>query len=128
MSRMPVSASAVLSGRETIPDTITASQWRDQNVRTRDVGGRITGELELMCAVLECAVADLGKGGCGPSTARAWFASEDREWPYSFLNIAEALDVPADKLRRALGVRRRVDYRHDDWEVRVLAGPTEGGE
>jgi hypothetical protein len=31
--------------------------------------------------------------------AEAWFAADDREWPFSFLNICQAIGVEPDRVR-----------------------------
>ena len=31
--------------------------------------------------------------------ARSWFVSNDTEWPYSFLNVCESLDVSPENIR-----------------------------
>jgi hypothetical protein len=51
-----------------------------------------------------------------------WIASNDREWPYSFLNICDGLELEPDRLRSGLlrfvddtrrsHGRRRQYYRH----------------
>jgi hypothetical protein len=68
-----------------------------------------SAERALMRAVLEDAILCIG-GPTGASRskaelareARAWVASEDRLWPYSFENICDVLGLAADTLRRRL--------------------------
>lgn len=70
------------------------------------VGG---GERALMRAVLEDAIRCLGGAG-GPmrlrpslaAEARRWVADEDRQWPYSFENICEALGLDPAHVRSRL--------------------------
>ena len=72
-------------------------------------------EKRLMVAVLQTVVDDCGglgyRRGTGhePHTnlrhtrqAKAYAASADRAWPFSFENLCDALDVDAPCLRRAL--------------------------
>lgn len=73
-------------------------------------------EKRLMLAVLEDAVAILSRPGASRSAAqrlateevRRWCASEDRVWPFSFVNICEALGFEPASLRDAL-----LTLRHD---------------
>lgn len=66
-------------------------------------------ERRLMAAVLWRAVDDSQGSGFPMATesrkilkARAYVASRDRTWPFSFENLCESLDVSARHLRRAL--------------------------
>jgi hypothetical protein len=69
----------------------------------------------LMMAVLQTVIDDVqgsahrrASGHAGPADrreverARAYIASVDRSWPFSFENVCEAVGVDADSLRRAL--------------------------
>jgi len=67
-------------------------------------------EQRLMAAVLEDAMRELarsseiwvGPAGRGRAEVQAWVESDDVTWPFSFLNVCDALDLnPA-------GVRRRI--------------------
>ena len=70
----------------------------------------IRPELRLMLAVLEEAVgdfqrhvaADTREGQRHFQEAEAWFASSDADWPFSFLNICEALQFEPDYVRAGL--------------------------
>lgn len=64
-----------------------------------------------MLAVLEDAVATVGRSteiGCTNADRRAleevrrWCSSEDRTWPFSFVNVCETLGFDAMKLRNGL--------------------------
>ena len=63
-------------------------------------------EGRLMLAVLQDAVAALLKGvraPQGPSQELvSWFLADDVDWPFSFVNICEMLDVDAARLRTRL--------------------------
>jgi hypothetical protein len=62
---------------------------------------------KLALAVLEQALEDVERyrsardGHCRRlyRNARGWLLSGDREWPYSFSNVCELLDVPAERIR-----------------------------
>jgi hypothetical protein len=78
--------------------------------------GEVCSERRLAVAVFSQAADDLHKfryaqGGAGYSLyadARKWIASNDRLWPYSFLNLCDALHLAADVIRvELLGNRSR---------------------
>jgi len=67
-------------------------------------------ERQLAVAVLSQAADDLRKfryarRGSGYSLyadARNWITSNDRKWPYSFLNLCDVLHLAADAIRAEL--------------------------
>jgi hypothetical protein len=69
-----------------------------------------TPEQRLMVAVLEDAMRELVRPGGEWLGARArrraeieaWFASDDVAWPFSFVNVCEALDLDVARFRSAL--------------------------
>jgi hypothetical protein len=70
-----------------------------------------SGEARLAMAVLVRAIEDLRKfrGGIEGSEAgqlyrqaRRWIASNDRHWPYSFVNVSEILNIPSERTRTRL--------------------------
>jgi hypothetical protein len=81
--------------------------------------GRLDGpQRRLMVAVLQTAIDDCQ----GTATARAlgtpvatntraareaiaFFESQDRSWPYSFVNICEAIGLDANALRQTISQR-----------------------
>jgi hypothetical protein len=82
---------------------------------------RRTPEQRLMRAVLENALRELVRPGAGWDGVRArrraevqlWLASDDVAWPFSFVNVCEALDLDPSEVRSYLGPpargpRRRV--------------------
>jgi len=81
-------------------------------------GPRRTPEQRLMGAVLEDALRELVRPGGTWDGARArrraevrtWLASDDVAWPFSFVNVCEALDLDPGELRSYLWapVRRPV--------------------
>jgi hypothetical protein len=77
-------------------------------------GGGHSPERELAAAVLDAAVVDLEKYRYARGRYRQrmywqayqWVASEDRSWPFSFVNICESLRLAPEALRvRLLGQR-----------------------
>ena len=77
--------------------------------------GALPPERRLMMAVLARALLDLQMhAGTGTLRARrhraeveAWFVSDDRVWPCSFVNLCHALDLDADAVRSSLVGWRR---------------------
>jgi len=81
----------------------------DREESSLSLAGPAAGERALLRALLEDAVnCATGEGGSArtrverAAEARDWFASEDRQWPFSFENICDVFDIPADTLRRNL--------------------------
>ena len=81
------------------------------NTDGRQSGSReVCPERQLAVAVLSRAADDLRKfryarRGSGYSLyadARNWITSNDRKWPYSFLNLCDALHLAADVMRSEL--------------------------
>jgi hypothetical protein len=72
--------------------------------------GKVCPERKLAVAVFSQAANDLWKfrhsrRGAGYSLyadARNWITSNDRKWPYSFLNLCDALHLAADVVRAEL--------------------------
>ncbi len=64
-------------------------------------------EKALAAGVLRQAASDLRRfhqsedavGREMHSDARSWFNSNDRDWPYSFLNVCELLGISAEDIR-----------------------------
>ena len=88
---------------------INSSERR--NTDGRQSGSReVCPERQLAVAVRSQAADDLRKfrharRGSGYSLyadARKWIASNDRLWPYSFLNLCDALHLAADVMRAEL--------------------------
>jgi hypothetical protein len=75
---------------------------------------RRTPEQRLMVALLEDAVRELVRpevAWMGAAARRraevwSWVESDDVAWPFSFLNVCDALDLDAEKLRARLTGRR----------------------
>jgi len=73
---------------------------------TAKTRGSIQPEKRLMLAVLEDAVGlYLRVPQLVPET-EAWIQEDDRSWPYSFVNLCEALELDRSAVRAALRRRR----------------------
>jgi len=80
-------------------------------------------EQQLMAAVLEDAMRELlrpvqpwiGSAWRQRAELQAWFESDDLAWPFSFLNVCEALDLDPARLRRRVAL-----LASDDGRGRVL--------
>lgn len=74
---------------------------------TNELATGLEPERALAAGVLRQATADLrrfreSKDAIGREMyldARTWFDSNDSEWPYSFLNVCEALRLSPDEVR-----------------------------
>jgi hypothetical protein len=67
----------------------------------------VCGERALMLAVLEDAIRCLDSPrGRLAREAHDWILADDDGWPFSFVRIAEALGVEAQRLRAAITSRR----------------------
>jgi hypothetical protein len=88
-------------------------------------GGPITPERALMVVVLWQAASDLQKFRFAKSRkqqrlymeAYKWVASDDRGWPYSFVNLCEALKVSPEYLRAGMLDGRRASEKTDGTSV-----------
>jgi hypothetical protein len=78
-----------------------------------DIWGRsryVSPERALVLAILEQALGDLEKYRYATRRrqqrlymeAYKWVASDDREWPYSFVNLCETLGVSPESVRERL--------------------------
>lgn len=91
------------------PETVLPEQYLA-------AASRETPEHRLCLAVLEDAIRDLGRAPRGDRDTRrrdawAWFASDDTAWPFSFVNIAAALGLYPDQLRRTHLERVKLGHR-----------------
>jgi len=88
------------------PEVALPAQFHDLWHRSR----AIAPEKALAIAVLTQAVLDLYKYRFAKRRrqqrlymeAYRWVASDDREWPYSFVNLCDALDLSPESLREQL--------------------------
>ena len=82
----------------------------DNGLKDDRQSGRVCPERKLAVAVFSRAANDLWKfrharRGAGYSLyadARNWITSNDRKWPYSFLNLCDVLNLAADAIRAEL--------------------------
>jgi hypothetical protein len=96
------------------PETVLPAQFFSRT----QIDAGLQPEKRLMLAVLEDAVGTYQKYALARDRraqalfveAEAWFASDDTEWPYAFLNVCHALDIEVDYLRQ--GLRRWRDSQH----------------
>jgi hypothetical protein len=125
-------ADAKASAEESIsrlfePDTILPSQFSDRV----NLGPSSYPEKRLMLAVLEDAVATFQRyvdardrrGQRLHREAEEWFESDEKEWPFAFENICNALDIEAEYLRRGLVSWKERQLRKDDSGARVYRFP-----
>jgi hypothetical protein len=86
------------------PDTVSPEQFRDLWSGTTES----TSEIRLAMAVLVRAIEDLRRfrGGVDGSEmqrlyrhAHRWVASNDRQWPYSFVNVSDILGISSARVR-----------------------------
>lgn len=98
--------SGILSEDLLTPEQILPVQFQDLWHRSRT----LTPERLLAVAVLWQAAMDLQKFRYAPRRkkqrlyreAYQWVASDDRAWPYSFVNLCDMLSVSTQCLRREL--------------------------
>ena len=78
-----------------------------QEIRPIDAP-RMEPHRRLMAAVLKTVLDDVrgpsrrASGQRAHEQARAYVASTDRSWPFSFENVCEAIGIDSGSLRRAL--------------------------
>ncbi|HEV7733800.1 MAG TPA: hypothetical protein VGR62_16645 [Candidatus Binatia bacterium] len=89
----------------------------------------ISGERALMLAILEdairCAQAPQKGRQRMARDAQAWMRSRNLTWPFSFVNICDTLDLPADKLRAAV-LGRVHEMRRSMWDPEKVRELSEG--
>ena len=98
------------SAVELEPESVLPSQYFAQAA----VDASLQPEKRLMLAVLEDAVGSYQKFASARertgqrlfAEVEDWFLSDDQDWPYSFVNISQALGLDAAYLRRGLGLWR----------------------
>jgi hypothetical protein len=104
------------------PDFVLAEQFFDG----RRAG--LDGERSLMLAVLrdavECyqkyALARDPRGRFEFDEARRWIDSEERDWPYSFENICDVLDIDPIYLREGLARYAPRGFRREMRKPRIV--------
>ena len=78
------------------------------------VGAVLQPEARLMLAVLEDAISVLGRREVFATTSgqrllretEGWFAADDVDWPFSFVNVCDALHLDVSRLRAWLAQQR----------------------
>jgi hypothetical protein len=109
------------------PETVLPSQFFDRF----QIDASLQPEKRLMLAVLEDAVGTFQKHVTTPTRrgrrllaeAEEWFASSDREWPFGFENICQALDLEPDYIRAGLARWRSREESADAGSSKVLRFP-----
>lgn len=94
-------------GAELEPEVMLPSQYFGSAL----VDSSLQPEKRLMLAVLEDAVGTFQKyvnarernGLRLFEEVEEWFDSNDQQWPYSFVNVSQALGLDVSYLRRGLG-------------------------
>ncbi len=94
------------TGAELEPEVMLPSQYYSQG----GVDSSLQPEKRLMLAVLEDAVGTFQKyananernGQRLFADVEEWFESDDLEWPYSFVNVSNALGLDVSYMRRGL--------------------------
>ena len=103
---MPTMWSGVLFEEKLEPEVVTPEQFYQGSRRKLAV----MPEMALAQSVLERAIFDLQEYRYGKRRrdqrlymdAYEWVACDDRRWPFSFINLCEILNLPADVLRARL--------------------------
>ena len=88
---------------------------------------QVCGERRLMAAILEDAIdcfqkylwAKDNRSRNLRQEAENWFFSDDDSWPFSFINVCEALDLEPDFLRRGLTAWKELQLAR---RARVVSG------
>jgi hypothetical protein len=84
-----------------------------------DPGGRDQPEKQLAIAVLFQAIKDVTRvskshvyhARSTPMKALKWIFSDDRSWPYSFVNLCETLQMSTGKIRAFVERERGTNHQ-----------------
>lgn len=84
--------------------------WGEETPATEPGTHEASGETVLAAAVLQLAFEDLQKHKHATETRRrrafreafVWISSNERRWPFSFLNVCDMLDLSPTTLRAKL--------------------------
>lgn len=84
--------------------------WGQETPATEPGGRDASAEEELAAAVLKLAYEDLQRHRGATDTRRrrafreayVWVASNERRWPFSFLNVCDMLELSPEALRTKL--------------------------
>lgn len=88
--------------------------WGEETPATEAAGREASGEEILAAAVLRLAFEDLEKHRNATEVRRrrafreayVWVVSNERRWPFSFLNVCDMLDLSPDALRAKMLAHR----------------------
>ena len=58
--------------------------------------------IDAVMTIIKYADVDKPRARRLLAEASAWVAADDREWPFSFLNICDALDLSAPRVRSSI--------------------------
>ena len=105
----------LLDAPELRPDSVLPVQFLARS------GSEDVPEKRLMLVVLESAISDFQKHATAQDRRGRryflrtveWLASDDGEWPFSFVNICHALNLDAGYLRSGLWRWHDRQLRHD---------------
>lgn len=110
------------NGVELEPEAVLPSQFYSRVL----IDASLQPEKRLMLAVLEDAVGTFQKyASTRDRTAQRmltdveeWFMADEHEWPFSFVNVCNALGLDVDYMRRGLnGWKQRHDSATGDGKV-----------
>jgi hypothetical protein len=115
------------SGPGLEPETILPSQFFDRV----QIDASLQPEKRLMLAVLEDAVGTFQKFATAPgrrahrlfAEAEEWFESDEKTWPFSFMNVCQALDLEPLYVRSGLRRWRDGQRREEADSAKVLRFP-----
>jgi hypothetical protein len=99
------------SSTSSAPTSSASDEIRGSRVSAPTALRNVPPEQRLMLAVLEDALGILVAGPRRTTNARTfwdtrnWVLDDDRGWPFSFVNVCEALDIDPARLRRRLAAR-----------------------
>jgi hypothetical protein len=88
--------------------------WGEEPPATETAAREASGEAILAAAVLRLAFEDLEKHRNATEVRRrrafreayVWVASDERRWPFSFLNVCDMLELSPDALRARMLAHR----------------------
>lgn len=119
---MFVKRNIMSSARFTDADQIMPVQFHDTRNTQRTVD-----ELRLLRAMVVCALEDLNRptvtkhGERIRNDALEWFASDETDWPFSFLRICQYLTLDPDAVRERIAKHRAHDLRECRHVVRPFS-------
>lgn len=123
----PARAPARSAGVDLEPETVLPSQF----FSGLQIDASLQAEKRLMLAVLEDAVGTFQKhvaardrrGEALFTETEEWFASDEVEWPFSFVNVCHALGLEVSYMRTGLWRWRDRQRAHGVGAVNVIRFP-----